>query len=231
MKRKNKSDAYDMTTARQSKIRKIEGKKLIVVLEDCSLESDKVGNNYVILSSDKHRQFLLKQHKDPMKYRPDILHQCLLTLLDSPLNRAGLLQVYFRTNKNVLVEVNPQCRIPRTFDRFCGLMVQLLAKRKVRASDSSAVLLKVIKNPIMMHMPVGIKTYLTSFNTDLLIRPRELVKNDENEPILVVVGGIATGKVTTDYTEKDIKISSYPLSAALTCAKLTHEIEEVWGIF
>jgi hypothetical protein len=43
MKRKNnKSDAYDMTTARQSKIRKIEGKKLIVVLEDCSLESDKV---------------------------------------------------------------------------------------------------------------------------------------------------------------------------------------------
>lgn len=65
----------------------------------------------------------------------------------------------------------------------------------MRASDSSAVLLKVIKNPIMMHMPVGIKTYLTSFNTDLLTRPRELVKNDENEPILVVVGGIATGKV------------------------------------
>lgn len=43
-------------------------------------------------------------------------------LLDSPLNKAGLLQVYFRTHKNVLVEVSPQCRLPRTFDRFCGLM-------------------------------------------------------------------------------------------------------------
>ena len=43
-------------------------------------------------------------------------------LLDSPLNRAGLLQVYIHTEKNVLIEVNPHTRIPRTFKRFCGLM-------------------------------------------------------------------------------------------------------------
>lgn len=48
--------------------------------------------------------------------------QSLLMLMDSPLNRAGLLQVYIHTKKNVLIEVNPQTRIPRTFDRFCGLM-------------------------------------------------------------------------------------------------------------
>lgn len=48
--------------------------------------------------------------------------QSLLMLMDSPLNRAGLLQVYIHTEKNVLIEVNPQTRIPRTFDRFCGLM-------------------------------------------------------------------------------------------------------------
>ena len=48
--------------------------------------------------------------------------QCLLMLMDSPLNRAGLLQVYIHTERNVLIEVNPQTRIPRTFDRFCGLM-------------------------------------------------------------------------------------------------------------
>ena len=43
-------------------------------------------------------------------------------LLDSPLNRAGLLQVYIHTEKNVLIEVNPQTRIPRTYTRFAGLM-------------------------------------------------------------------------------------------------------------
>lgn len=48
--------------------------------------------------------------------------QCLLTLLDSPLNKAGLLQVYIQTAKGVLIEVNPSVRIPRTFKRFAGLM-------------------------------------------------------------------------------------------------------------
>lgn len=48
--------------------------------------------------------------------------QCLLMLMDSPLNRAGLLQVYIHTEKNALIEINPQTRIPRTFNRFCGLM-------------------------------------------------------------------------------------------------------------
>ncbi len=56
--------------------------------------------------------------------------QCLLMLMDSPLNRAGLLQVYIHTEKNTLIEINPQTRIPRTFDRFCGLM------GKKRFSDS-----------------------------------------------------------------------------------------------
>lgn len=46
-------------------------------------------------------------------------------LMDSPLNRAGLLQVYIHTEKNALIEINPQTRIPRTFTRFCGLMGKL----------------------------------------------------------------------------------------------------------
>jgi rRNA small subunit pseudouridine methyltransferase Nep1 len=47
-------------------------------------------------------------------------------LLDSPLNRAGLLQVYIHTAKNVLIEVNPQTRIPRTYTRFAGLMGEFM---------------------------------------------------------------------------------------------------------
>ena len=70
-----------------------------------------------------------KYKKDPKDSRPDILHQCLLTLLDSPLNKAGLLKVYIRSNKNVLIDVAPTIRLPRTFKRFAGLMVQLLHKR------------------------------------------------------------------------------------------------------
>lgn len=37
-------------------------------------------------------------------------------------------------------------------------------------------------------------------------------------------------QVDPEYTEKAISVSSYPLSAALTCAKLCNAFEEVWGI-
>jgi rRNA pseudouridine-1189 N-methylase Emg1 (Nep1/Mra1 family) len=57
----------------------------------------------------------------------------------------GVLQaVYVHTARNVLIEVNPQVRLPRTFKRFCGLMVQLLQKLSIRASNGSSKLLKVL---------------------------------------------------------------------------------------
>lgn len=81
-----------------------------------------VGNSFELLNCDDHVGILRKNGREPGSCRPDITHQCLLMLLDSPLNRAGLLQVYIHTEKNILIEVNPQTRIPRTFKRFSGLM-------------------------------------------------------------------------------------------------------------
>lgn len=205
-------------------------KRLIVILERCSLECAKVGKDYVILSSDRHKGFLKNQRKDPADYRPDILHQCLLMLLDSPLNRSNLLQIYIHTSSNVLIEVNPQTRIPRTYDRFCGLFVQLLHKLSIRAEGSSVKLLKVIKNPVSAHLPVGCRRILTSFEASDLVKCRDIATPGDDRPIAVVVGGIAKGKVSVDYTEEEIKISNYPLSAALTCAKLTTGFEEAWNV-
>lgn len=77
-----------------------------------------------------------------------------------------------KTKLNVLVQVNPQIRLPRTFKRFAGLMVQLLHKMKIRAADpkdgkaagdvatpSGRTLLKVVKNPVSAHLPPGAPVY------------------------------------------------------------------------
>ena len=110
----------------KSPLEKATAKRLIVVLEQCALETVKLGKgkegHYSLLNVDDHKHLLTKNKKTLADYRPDITHQCLLTLLDSPLNKAGLLQVFLRTQKNVLIEMNPHVRIPRTFKRFCGLM-------------------------------------------------------------------------------------------------------------
>eukprot|EP01133_Synstelium_polycarpum_P020395 gene20395-24477_t len=141
-----------------------EVKKLIVILEHATLEAVKVRDAYQLLNCDDHADFLKKYKREASEARPDILHQCLLALFDSPLNKAGMLQVYIRTTKNILIEVHPQTRIPRTFHRFAGLMVQLLNKLSIRATNGPDKLFKVIKNPVTDFLPPGCKIYLASFS-------------------------------------------------------------------
>ncbi|XP_041038590.1 ribosomal RNA small subunit methyltransferase NEP1, partial [Carcharodon carcharias] len=167
--------------------------RLVVILEGAALETVKVGKTFELLNCDKHRSLLLKHGRDPGSVRPDIAHQSLLMLMDSPLNRAGILQVYIHTQRNVLIEINPQTRIPRTFDRFCGLMVQLLHKLSVRAADGPQKLLKVIKNPVTDHLPVGCRKFGTTFNTDEVVRLHDLVPKEESA--VFVVGAFAHGSV------------------------------------
>ena len=97
-------------------------RRIVVVLQQASLETVKTKKGYELLNCDEHIGLHKKAGRDPALSRPDITHQLLLTLLDSPLNKAGMLQVYIETTKNVLIEVSPHTRIPRTFKRFAGLM-------------------------------------------------------------------------------------------------------------
>ena len=48
---------------------------------------------YQLLNCDDHAHFLRKHNKDPAQHRPDICHQALLAILDSPLNKSGHLKV------------------------------------------------------------------------------------------------------------------------------------------
>lgn len=51
--------------------------------------------------------------------------------------------LYVHTSRNVLLQINPKVRLPRTFKRFCGLMVQLLQKLSIRATNGPDKLMRV----------------------------------------------------------------------------------------
>ena len=74
-------------------------RKVVVVLEKAALETVKTKKGFELLHADEHKHILLKHKRDPSQYRADIVHQTLLALLDSPLNKAGHLQVYIHTDK------------------------------------------------------------------------------------------------------------------------------------
>lgn len=151
--------------------------------------------------------------------------------MDSPLNKAGLLQVYIRTRNNVLIEINPKCRIPRTYNRFEGLFSVLLKKLSIRAKESSEILLRVIKNPITSHLPEG--SYICSMNEkSRLVNKDEFAFNCDKsfKHVVLVIGAISKGDVEIDYNHDSISISSYPLSAGAVCSKVVDSFEKVWGI-
>jgi rRNA small subunit pseudouridine methyltransferase Nep1 len=160
------------------------------------------------------------------------LQQCLLTLLDSPINKAGKLQVYIQSAKGVLIEVNPTVRIPRTFKRFAGLMVQLLHKLSIRSTSSSEKLLKVVKNPVTQYLPPNCRKVTLSWESPA-VNVREYIGGlGDNESLCIVIGAMAKGKddFADSWVDEKIGVSNYSLSASVACSKMCHAAEDVWGI-
>lgn len=211
---------------------KLEWNRVVVVLENATLETVKVGSKFQLLNTDDHIHILKKSGRDPAEPRPDILHQCLLTLLDSPLNKAGKLQVFIHTRDNVLIEVNPHTRIPRTFKRFSALMVQLLHKLSIRAANGPEKLLKVIKNPITDHLPPGARRIELS-ETGTLVKVDEFAAKTQTpreQSVVFIVGAFSHGSLDVDYKDECISVSQYPLSGAYAAARLVNAYEKAWGI-
>ncbi|KAF5737646.1 putative Nucleolar essential protein [Tripterygium wilfordii] len=176
---------------------------VIFVLERASLEVGKVGKSYQLLNSDEHANFLRRNNKNPADYRPDIIHQALLSILDSPLNKAGMVRsIYVKTEKGVLFEVRPHVRIPRTFKRFAGLMLQLLQKLSITAANKREKLLRVIKNPVTQYLPVNSRKTGLSYSSEKLVDIQKYVATIGDDMDLVfVVGAMAHGKIDNDYTD------------------------------
>ncbi|KAK0186458.1 Alpha/beta knot methyltransferase [Armillaria mellea] len=223
-------------------------RRLFVVLEQACLEAYRISSGsskggkhgkggegdvkYTLLNCDDHQGILAKTGRDVADARPDITHQCLLTLLDSPLNKAGLLQVYIHTAKGVLIEVNPHVRIPRTFKRFSGLMVQLLHKLFIRGVNGPEKLLKVIKNPVVDHFPPNTIKLTLSGDAKTQRLSQYLPTLPQTHNIAVFVGAMARGRddFADAYVDEKISISEYPLSASVACGKFCCALEDLWDI-
>lgn len=219
-----------------------EERKLIIILERANLDVVKIdpsgyrskqSTSHQLLNCDEHMSTIRQLKRDPAFCRPDIAYQCLQVLSQCPLNRAGHLQVYVRTQNNELIRVDPQIAIPDTFEEFSKIMVQLLHNlRPVRAKKCSKQLLKLIKNPVTLYLPVGCPKYGTSSKAKRIIRPNELVppEKGQHRSVVIVIGAMAHESCEPDYVDETFSISKYPLSAALVCAKITSAFEEAWSI-
>ncbi|KAL0087281.1 Nep1-domain-containing protein [Phycomyces blakesleeanus] len=213
-------------------------RKLIIVLENASLEAAQIypsnfNRKMQLLNCDEHQSILKKFGRDIAEARPDIVHQCLLTLLDSPLNKSGHLEVYIHTAKGVVIRINPECRIPRTIKRFSGLMVQLLEKQSIPSNvKGEKKLLEILPPPLEQYLPENTKKISLSWNAPKVRLYKYFKQLPDDQSIVVAVGAMAKGLDTfaDSYVDEKIGISEYSLSASVACGKVCCALEDLWGV-
>jgi rRNA small subunit pseudouridine methyltransferase Nep1 len=163
---------------------------LNVILLDCALElipseissykdvQKQAGRrgkkpNEMLLDQTHHGRAMTKLDEGDRRGRPDIVFHSLVTLLETPLCKEGLLGVYLHLRDGRVIEVNPEVRLPRNYERFVGLMEQLLTEGRVPVDGT----------PLL---------HITSLAlASLILNLRE--KHSESKAILAIEGGKRTG--------------------------------------
>ncbi|KAI5188416.1 rRNA small subunit pseudouridine methyltransferase Nep1 [Nematocida sp. AWRm77] len=228
---------------------------LTVILQNAQLEINKSRSGKILLSSEHPEA---RRQKNPSVYRPDILHQCLLILQDSPLNKAGLLRVLVHTTAEKVIQIHPQARIPRVYSRFTGLVMQLLERGKIYAAETREVLLQVSRDPLSSFLEegatkIGLSQEGSNFfvfmqNFQISEKGKQNIESETSSParenacpalspapealekLSFFINVVSSGpdEFESDHT---LSLSSYALSAATCCSKICCTLEALLGIF
>lgn len=86
----------------------------------------------ILLDSNFHHAAMKRLTNAQKRGRPDIIHITLLCALESVVNKQGDLRVYIHTRNDNIIHVNSKTRIPRSYNRFCGLFEKLLEEGSVQ---------------------------------------------------------------------------------------------------
>ncbi|KAL0428472.1 UNVERIFIED_CONTAM: Ribosomal RNA small subunit methyltransferase NEP1 [Sesamum latifolium] len=208
----------------------------LTLLFSCSGLNNKAGHNNMFFKLDFIALQALALASPSVDFLMSIpyfnFNQAIQTILDSRVNKSGRLKaLYVRTQQGLLLEIKPHARMPRTYKRFSGLMVQLLQKLHITAAGKGEKLLRVIKNPVTQYLPINSRKIGFSHSSEKLVDMYNYVGTINNDLDLVfVVGAMSHGKIEDEYVEDYISISEYPLSAAYCISIVTTALERKWKI-
>ncbi|OWP56164.1 MAG: 16S rRNA methyltransferase [Thermoplasmatales archaeon B_DKE] len=143
-----------------------------------------LDSNYMHSSIDRH--FPGESNR---RGRPDIIHIFLLMALDSILNRTGGLRVRIHTRNNLVIDISPDTRLPRAYNRFIGLFEKLFQERKIVAEGKTLLSISEASLDTIIGEAEG---------RVIVMAPGSEVRQIESViesplPITVVIGGFSEG--------------------------------------
>jgi rRNA small subunit pseudouridine methyltransferase Nep1 len=188
-----------------------------------------VNPDMQILDKNFHNKIIESLSKGEKRGRPDVVHLALLDTTSTPLFEDGLLRLFVRTMEGFTIEIKTGTRLPRTLQRFCGVMARLLSGR---FGESEAKLFEIQKNRSFSSLAGDLKgsRIVALSSRGSLVSLRKVISEEcDNEGTIWVVGGFPHGSFSEDVikaSDRIISISNRTLPAHVVTARLCYELEE-----
>jgi len=157
-----------------------------------------------LLDSNFHHIAMKKLKDFNRRGRPDIVYITLLYLLSSISNKEGKLRVYVHTLNDEVIFIKPETRLPRSYNRFVGIIEQVMLEGKT-------------PNNLLSKQDMAIKELISRINTDCIILMDE--KGENNLEFLtsafkkvnpcIIIGAFPHGEFKKNYEFVDRRISLY----------------------
>jgi rRNA small subunit pseudouridine methyltransferase Nep1 len=163
--------------------------------------------------------------------RPDIVHNTLLQILETPLNWEGRLRTFVHTQDDYVITINPKIRLPKNYLRFVGLVEQLFDEGHVPSVGEPLLSIEKMSLRLLVgRLTPGKVLGLSSLGKPLLIRELAQYASELKDP-LVVVGGFPRGHLT-DRTRQLVnemfRVDRRSLDAWVVAGRLVYDFE--WSI-
>ncbi len=165
--------------------------------------------------------------------RPDIVHVSLLNALESPLNKEGKLRIYVHTYDGHIIFIKPETRIPRNYNRFVGLMEQLLTKGRVPPdAEDPLIYVKTITLEELLSK-IGKKGLILLRENGEYKKPINIVKYALENDLAIGIGGFPHGdfsKYILEMATKQFSIYHLSLPSWIVVSRIITSAEILYNI-
>jgi rRNA small subunit pseudouridine methyltransferase Nep1 len=206
-------------------------------------QAQKLGRNprEILLDKSYHHSAMLRSGLESYwkRGRPDIIHFALMEALSTPLFLKNRLKVYVHTIKNKLIVIGDNLRIPKSYFRFEGIMINLFKEKIIKSADDKNILLELydnitfeqfIINEVRPDKLIGLSSDGVKSSAEAIVS-RNSIKN--NNHIAFVVGGFPKGHFSENTSRVfscSFSIGELELEAHVVIARILYECEKVLDV-
>lgn len=179
-----------------------------------------------ILDDNFHHQIIANLANAHKRGRPDIVHFALLDITSTPAYLENLVQVIVHTMGNKTIRIKGSVRLPRTYQRFCGVMSKVLSG-KLDAAERQLFEIREHERITELLHSLGASKVVSLSTEGESVNLIDFVK-DSGKDTAWIIGGFPRGHFSDEvksHSDRVISISRYSLPGHVVSARLCYAIE------